>query len=308
MSTQHGGVYIWPDTGGGASVASQTFTSYVQIGAANYASVGDVRVANNTTIVAARNFANSANISALATDTTNNIIIGDASQTASVISRATVSHALQVTGSNRFSVSDVDLISYSLPVLLHATNTSTTGEIRTRNNTTIVSARNAANSANIAVLATTSGDAILLGGVDMSPAYAEIYKEASATAFACDGVTKNITTFTGASPPALNCTTDTANGTITVDKAGVFIVTFSCAGVVNAGTPTIDFWLYTGSISPGTTRRVVGSAGLRFNVSITMVMSAGAAVVVRPQLLGTNTGTTVTIDYANFSVVRQLAS
>jgi hypothetical protein len=133
-------------------------------GSAALPDAGLIRVPNNTTIVAARNALNSANIVLLSTNASNQAFFGPSTTFTTVLQG--VDLYLATGGATRAYVSSA---SFRLTVALGLDNGTLTGnlaavgDIRAQNNTTIIAARNAANDANLAILATDGSNNIYVG-------------------------------------------------------------------------------------------------------------------------------------------------
>lgn len=119
------------------------------------ATTGTVRVPNNTTALAARNAANTANITVIISDSSNNLFYGDQSNAPSVYLQGTTDVRIRAGGSELFKL-DNSSISFG------GSGAATTGTLRLVGGGTMYW-RNAANSANIHVLGVNGSDQINLG-------------------------------------------------------------------------------------------------------------------------------------------------
>lgn len=118
----------------------------------NPAATGDIRAANNTTIIAFRNAANSGDVAILKSDNSDSAILGSGVATL----------YFQTASTTRLSMSSSAAI-LTVPLTLQGTNPATTGDIRAVNNTTILAFRNAANNADLNIIATNSGNDVSIG-------------------------------------------------------------------------------------------------------------------------------------------------
>lgn len=135
---------------------------YIGIGS-NTAATGNLRVANNTTIIAARNAANNADLSIALSDLSNNLAFGS-NNSPGVYFDASSAHYFRIASSAVMTVSSAGV---SSPAFADsAGTTSVTGLIRAKNNTTIVAARNAANSADVNILSLSNANRVQLGGTN----------------------------------------------------------------------------------------------------------------------------------------------
>lgn len=136
---------------GGVAVFSFTATStdFVAFGATPAAS-GNVRFANSSGFVAARNAANTADITVLSTDANNNVTLGGSNAKGVLMfSGATTVARLQ-------ALTGTDFVQFGATSAL-------SGYVRADNNTTIATARNAANTGDITILASSSANQVILG-------------------------------------------------------------------------------------------------------------------------------------------------
>ncbi len=129
---------------GDLAVTNLTVVDDISIGATP-ATTGVIRLSNNT-LVTARNAANSANITILGTDASNNVYVGDDANTATVVFRGATGVSFNVGGAARATISTT-LYTFSVPGFVFP---STAGDALTVRNQ---------NSAGGAVLFTTSGGA-----------------------------------------------------------------------------------------------------------------------------------------------------
>lgn len=129
---------------------------YVGIGS-NTSTTGNIRVPNNTVALSARNDANTNNLSIAASDDGDNLFFGSANSPA-LYYDASTNHIFRIASSSIASISSSGLSATSFAD--SAGTTSTTGLIRGKNNTTLITARNAANSADIDLLAINSSNAV----------------------------------------------------------------------------------------------------------------------------------------------------
>lgn len=146
------------------------FNANLSLGSGTVATTGSIRDANATTIVAARNAGNSANIGVLSTDASDNVSVGDgtnnANATLNAKSGSTVQ--LQVATTNVLSATS-SLITAAQGIALGTGTVSTTGALRAPNATTILLARNAANGADIGLVGTTGTNSMTVGdGVNVN--------------------------------------------------------------------------------------------------------------------------------------------
>ena len=164
--TASGQPAVWNGTEWIAQTNLNLGSGFIGIGSGNLATAGLLRVANDVAIVAARNAANSANITLLETDENNYAYVGG-SQTGTLlperlITQATTQHETRV-GASAVATFTSTLMSLGTGVSLAGPGTvATVGLIRAANATVIAAARNAANNANIEALSTDSSNNTIL--------------------------------------------------------------------------------------------------------------------------------------------------
>lgn len=165
-------------------------------GNANVATTGDIRAQSNTTIISARNAANSANIAVLATDGANNITIGEQTNTPGAYLSALTTIGLQIAGTTRLTVNSTTVaLGTGIALSLAGAVVAASGNIRAANNTTILAIRNAANSADVSILTSDSANNIVFGENTNTPgAY---IRAAAACVLAVAGTTRLTATTTG---------------------------------------------------------------------------------------------------------------
>lgn len=144
-----------------ASLGAQS-TDFVAFGTTPSAT-GFVRVPSNSTIVTARNHANTEDIAVLSTNgTPNGVILGDGANVGSVIVNPTSVFGIVLGLSNTIgslAAQNTDFIAFDV-------TPAQSGYIRGGNGTTLVAARNAGNSGDIAALLTDASNNVYLGGYD----------------------------------------------------------------------------------------------------------------------------------------------
>lgn len=143
---------------GGLALTFLTASSYVAIGATP-ASAGAVRL-TKATAVTTRNNGNSADITLVTSDTSDNALFGDGTNATSTKIRAATDIRL-VLGSTDELVLTSSVATWSVP-LATGTNPSSSGQIRIPNNTTI-KARNAANGGDIIIATVGTDDVVYIG-------------------------------------------------------------------------------------------------------------------------------------------------
>jgi hypothetical protein len=158
-------------------------TGNIQLGT-NPATIGEVRLGNLNEINS-RNNANTADVSMMYVGGTNNLFIGDLNTGAirppnmvlAVAAAGTFNFTIGGTQEFNISATTIDGANNDFQTtgnaLLGATPRATIGQIRVPNATTIIAARNAANTADISVLATTAGNAVTMaaaGGITLQNA------------------------------------------------------------------------------------------------------------------------------------------
>lgn len=169
------GLYLDVKTGGTLnlrvnSTAEYVFDSthadfkdnYVQFGT-NPAAGGTIRLANNT-VVRWRNAANSADIS-LGTNSSDALLVGDSTGCAGVTLNAKTgsTHTVLVNGTTEYSFS-ATIADFKDNALQFGTNPATTGTLRVPFDTSIIVARNVANTADLNVIKTDAANtAIFIG-------------------------------------------------------------------------------------------------------------------------------------------------
>jgi hypothetical protein len=119
-------------------------------------SYGAIRFPANSDLLVARNFENTQDITILSTDGSNQLLIGDQNANGQILTVADGRSFIFYSGSNI-------ALQISNQSIRYGTSPSTAGFIRAPNNSTIIAARNFANSSDISVLAVTSSDFIQLG-------------------------------------------------------------------------------------------------------------------------------------------------
>lgn len=136
------------------------------------ATTGQIRTAHTSDVIVFRN-ASGSDAKLLAVDATNNINIGEtgASPNVSGVYLNCVSSgvlAFSVGGTLRLRVTGSDIQARGVPIVFQTAagtgNVAGVGDIRAQNNTTIVAARNAANTANIPVVGTDNLDRVAVNG------------------------------------------------------------------------------------------------------------------------------------------------
>lgn len=136
---------------GGTVVLQQTqaSTDLVRLGASPSQAVGFIAVSNNKPIVGARNAANTGDITVLSTDSSNNVITGgtNAASIQGLVGAQTV-YNLNASGG--------DFVAFS-------GTPSLGGNIRTANTANAVTARNAANSADIVLIGSDASNNVIVG-------------------------------------------------------------------------------------------------------------------------------------------------
>lgn len=160
----------------GPSVVLDTGTYFAFDPTATLAASGLIRIGNQTSIVLGmRNAANTADVAVLATDTSNNVYVGmtsaGASQAVTAVVNGSTSVNVRVSNTNKLAVATNVTVAGSAALILQTTSTTNaaTGEIRTSNASTIVAARNAANTADISVAATDASNNVIVGDVTTPP-------------------------------------------------------------------------------------------------------------------------------------------
>jgi hypothetical protein len=142
--------------------------SVLQLQGAVVASTGDIRASNNTTILAGRNAANSADLSLLSLNSSNNLIVGGNVSAASgpantyVAASSSVIHFL----GGIVTTTTASYFHSTVPIILGASTAAaaTIGSICAPNNTTILAGRNAANSADYSLLSLNNLNEFIVGG------------------------------------------------------------------------------------------------------------------------------------------------
>jgi hypothetical protein len=131
------------------------------------AAVGDIRLGNDTVMLAFRNAANSADVVALASNSSNSLFIGrlatGGSRPGSITADATSTIVMQIAGTNRATLTSSAFVLQGTALTLVNSGGATAGDIRAANATTIMSARNAAGSADLALIATDASDNLFVG-------------------------------------------------------------------------------------------------------------------------------------------------
>lgn len=150
-----------------AGFATVTAESMLFTAAGTPAATGQIKLAGGTAIKS-RNQADTGDLRWMSVDSFDNQIVGDAGAanllvTSTLLSlNGTTSIKSKINSNSRMTLVDT-LLTLAVSLELTGSNVATTGNIRAANNTTIVAARNAANGANVAVLATNGSNDVNIG-------------------------------------------------------------------------------------------------------------------------------------------------
>lgn len=179
--------------------------------------------------------------------------------------------------------------------------------IRTPNNTTILTARNAANTADISVIGTNASDQILIGGsvysAPMTPAYASMYQTGGTMAGAGVGSPADITNWDGEHVTASGVTVSTTNGTFTIVTTGKYLVWLSGQVSMDGACDVAYQLLKNGSAVTGATSRMQcgGSNFYAQACASPIPLSLTVGDVLKWQL-GTDVGRTATLGASTYGL------
>lgn len=120
----------------------------------NFASNGYIRLPNATTVIAARNAANTSDIICMSTNSSNGLLLGCDASFANLVSTI----YLQATTSATVAVNNQTFIS-----LTGSNPAGAIGLYRAPNATTVIASRNAANSADIGLISTNNSNSLFVG-------------------------------------------------------------------------------------------------------------------------------------------------
>lgn len=150
---------------GSGNLVTVPATTNIRFAAALVAAIGRLRFLNNETAAAARNAADSGDLALLATDGSNVLTVGNTTGITRI--QSATGAALATAGTDRVTLSTA-AITLALPLVLQGVTPSATGDIRAVNNTTILAARNAANSADCQIVAIDGSNTIQIGNTGQS--------------------------------------------------------------------------------------------------------------------------------------------
>ncbi len=217
------------------------------------ATTGDLRFRNNRTIIAARNALDSADIPIITTDTSNNVIYDTGTL-----------HSWRTAGVTKMSLSSTVLtMTDGMYIALSSGTIAATGDIRAKNATTIISARNAANTDNIICLSTDSSNNVIFGASTVNPYV--VFRSASSVDFQLGGlsvigISSNTLAFgQSQSAPSLNQTSRTTNDS-TANLTIAPQAPYASATGTNRNSGTLVL-----SIAAPAAGGTYGSTSIRFN-------------------------------------------
>jgi hypothetical protein len=133
--------------------------------------IGSVRAGNNTTILAARNFLNNGDLAVLATNASNAVLIGSPTVSSLTLDSSggttvTGGFTVSIASTTRFTVNTSVGIQAGYQIVLSGGTGATSvniGSLRAGYDTTIIAARNSANSDDLGILATDSSNNLYVG-------------------------------------------------------------------------------------------------------------------------------------------------